>query len=60
MNRAVFIIVFALSFTLSAQATKQPNIVLIISDDQAWTDYSFLGHKKIKTPNIDRLSQESR
>ena len=60
MNRAVFIIVFALLFTLSAQATKQPNIVLIISDDQAWTDYSFMGHKKIKTPNIDRLSQESR
>ena len=60
MNRAVFIIVFALLFTLSAQATKQPNIVLIISDDQAWTDYSFMGHKKIKTPNIDRLSKESR
>lgn len=60
MNRAVYIIVAALLFTVSAQATKQPNIVLIISDDQAWTDYSFMGHKKIKTPNIDRLSKESR
>ena len=37
-----------------------PNVVFIISDDQAWTDYSFMGHEAIKTPNIDRLANESR
>jgi arylsulfatase A-like enzyme len=37
-----------------------PNIVLIISDDQAWTDFSFMGHPHIQTPNLDRLSRESR
>lgn len=36
-----------------------PNIVLIISDDQAWTDYGFMGHPHIKTPNLDRLAAES-
>jgi len=36
-----------------------PNIVMIISDDQSWTDYSFLGHSQIRTPNIDRLAAES-
>ena len=36
-----------------------PNIVLIISDDQAWTDYSFMGHPKIRTPNLDRLAAQS-
>ena len=36
-----------------------PNVVMIISDDQAWTDYSFLGHEHIQTPNIDRLASES-
>lgn len=35
-----------------------PNIILIISDDQSWTDYSFMGHKYIQTPNIDRLAKE--
>lgn len=35
-----------------------PNIVLIISDDQAWTDYSFMGHPVIETPRIDRLAEE--
>ncbi len=36
-----------------------PNIVLIISDDHAWTDYSFMGHKHVRTPNIDRLAEQS-
>jgi arylsulfatase A-like enzyme len=36
-----------------------PNIVLIISDDQAWTDFSFMGHSHLKTPNLDRLASES-
>jgi len=36
-----------------------PNILLIISDDHAWTDYSFMGHPHIRTPNIDRLAAES-
>lgn len=38
---------------------KQPNIIFILSDDQAWGDYSFMGHPHIKTPNIDQLAKES-
>lgn len=38
---------------------KLPNIVLIISDDQAWNDYGFMGHPDIKTPNIDKLASQS-
>lgn len=36
-----------------------PNIVLILSDDQAWTDYSFMGHPHIETPNLDKLAKRS-
>ena len=36
-----------------------PNVVLIISDDQAWTDYGFMGHPEIRTPHIDRLARQS-
>lgn len=36
-----------------------PNIVFILSDDQAWTDYSFMGHPRIETPRIDQLAEES-
>lgn len=37
---------------------ERPNIVLIISDDQAWDHYSFMGHEHIETPNIDELANE--
>ncbi|WP_339741927.1 sulfatase-like hydrolase/transferase [uncultured Rubinisphaera sp.] len=41
-------------------ATEQPpNVVFILSDDQAWTDYGFMGHAEIKTPHLDRLSERS-
>jgi uncharacterized sulfatase len=37
-----------------------PNVVMIISDDQAWTDYGFTGHPHLETPNLDRLAEQSR
>ena len=40
-------------------AQKSPNILYIISDDQAWTDYGFMGHPQIRTPYLDRLAKES-
>src|SRR5688500_5437324 len=38
---------------------RRPNVVIILSDDQAWTDYGFAGHKHIQTPHLDRLAKES-
>ena len=38
---------------------KRPNIIFILSDDQAWGDYSFMGHPHIQTPYIDQLAKES-
>jgi uncharacterized sulfatase len=35
-----------------------PNVVMIISDDQAWGDYSFMGHPRIRTPHLDKLARE--
>ena len=39
--------------------TQPPNIVLIISDDQAWGDFGFMGHPEIRTPNLDQLAAQS-
>lgn len=40
-------------------AAAPPNIVLIISDDQAWTDYGFMGHPIVTTPHLDKLASQS-
>jgi len=42
-----------------AEQPERPNVVLIISDDQAWTDYGFMGHDAIETPNLDKLAEQS-
>lgn len=42
-----------------AADVQRPNIVLILSDDQAWTDYSFMGHPVIRTPHLDKLAARS-
>ncbi len=41
------------------RAETPPNIVFIISDDHAWTDYGFMGHPQIETPHLDRLAARS-
>lgn len=54
------ILTFLFSLTLlldSAEST--PNVVVILSDDQGWTDYGFMGHPVIKTPHLDKLAAES-
>ena len=40
-------------------ADPPPNVVMIISDDQAWGDYGFMGHPHIQTPHLDQLAKES-
>lgn len=40
-------------------SAASPNIVMIVSDDHRWGDYSFMGHPHIKTPHLDRLASQS-
>lgn len=40
-------------------AARHPNVLMIVSDDQAYGDYSFMGHPVIRTPNLDKLAAES-
>ncbi len=49
-----------LTGTIALGQAPKPNIIYILSDDQAWNDYGFMGHPHIETPNIDRLALEGR
>lgn len=39
-------------------AGQQPNVVLIVSDDQGYPDLGCIGSKPLVTPNLDRLAAE--
>ena len=60
VKRTLFLLTTGLLFAACTFAAKPPNVVLIISDDQSWTDYGFMEHEAIETPNIDRLARQSR
>jgi uncharacterized sulfatase len=62
MMRALFPgLVFLLAYgsVHAVEPVAPPNIVVIISDDQGYGDYGFMGHEVIQTPRLDRLAQES-
>lgn len=43
----------------SAAASKAPNIILILTDDQGYGDISAHGNPILRTPHLDRLRSES-
>lgn len=65
MMRGSFLILTLIAFASPLLGTalfggeKQPNIVLLLSDDQSWTDYGFMGHEQIETPHLDKFAERS-
>ena len=57
--RRILTVVATLAVGGAASAAAPPNVVLVISDDQHWRDYGFMGHEHLRTPNLDRLARES-
>ena len=54
-----FAVIAFLMGTATVNAQTRPNIVMIVSDDQGWTDFGFMGHKHVKTPHLDKLASQS-
>ena len=59
MNKTI-LISFLLSLFISCNSNidsqAQPNIILILTDDQGWGDLSLNGNKDLHTPNIDKIA----
>jgi arylsulfatase A-like enzyme len=55
------IIVLCAAFLLGSckkeEKVTQPNVIIIVSDDQGWGDLSVSGNSNISTPNIDKLAE---
>lgn len=50
--------IILLGYTATAFA-EQPNVILIVTDDQGYGDMSCHGNPWLQTPNLDRLAKQS-
>ncbi|MGY8768317.1 MAG: sulfatase-like hydrolase/transferase [Pirellulales bacterium] len=56
-HAALFVCAFILCSHTGFAAS--PNIIMIISDDQTYTDFGFMGNPQVQTPHLDRLASQS-
>ena len=42
----------------NAAASRRPNVLFLLTDDQRWDAIGLGGNKHLKTPNMDRLGKE--
>ena len=52
-----FVLLVALTASASLSA-REPNVVVILTDDQGWGDLSAHGNTNLSTPNIDSLAAD--
>ena len=48
-----------IGWAFPALEAASPNIVLIISDDQSYRDFGFMGNDLVHTPHLDQLAAQS-
>ncbi|HKB01395.1 MAG TPA: sulfatase-like hydrolase/transferase [Gemmataceae bacterium] len=53
-----FALLVSLLLGLFVRAADKPNVLMIVGDDWGWTDFGFMGHPEIRTPNLDRLAKD--
>ena len=56
---ALATVIVAISSALPARAADQPNVIILLADDQGYGDLSCHGNPILKTPHLDRLHAES-
>ena len=42
---------------IAADASRRPNVIVILMDDMGWRDVGFMGNRFVETPHIDRLAK---
>lgn len=54
---AALVLLLGTALTTRSALAEQPNVVFLLSDDQSWGDYGFMGHPHLKTPSLDQLAK---
>ena len=56
--KKVLMLVFFIVFSGCSKEKKQPNIIIILTDDQGYGDLGCYGAEGFDTPNIDKMAKE--
>src|SRR5918993_5767265 len=56
--RATLLLIGLALITSSSFAAQPPNVILILTDDQGYSDLGCYGSRNIKTPRIDQMAAE--
>lgn len=54
----ILILLSSFVFLVSSLSAQRPNVLIIITDDQGYGDFSIHGNPHLQTPNIDKLGHE--
>lgn len=58
----VLLLAFALSSApefVTAAETRQPNVLIVMTDDQGLGDFSFTGNPVLNTPHLDDFARQA-
>lgn len=59
LSTFLFLVATSIATAAPSQASQLPNVIVIVTDDQGYGDFSVHGNPVLKTPNMDRLAKES-
>lgn len=52
-------LLLSIATSLAGWAATQPNVIIILTDDQGYGDFGFTGNPFIRTPNLDAMAGRS-
>lgn len=60
-TKLLYLLLFTVLITnqITAQSSKKPNVIIVITDDQGYGDLACTGNPIIKTPALDKLHKQS-
>lgn len=59
MKTFLFLLGWLAVFAAAGQSARRPNVIIVLSDDQGYGDFSCHGNPVLQTPALDRMYHES-